>query len=441
MPGFDDLPTFIEDRKKKEEEAVAEAARAAAVPAAPAAPLVPDFATPGRADFAAALEANKARPLPQMQAAQLGPVAQMQPTTMQAATVGNVETAASRAQQQANIAQLEAQAAGTAPSAATIAAQRQGELNLAQQNALMASRGTGANVGAALANIQRTGETGAMNLAANLQANKIAEQQQAQQTLGSALASYRGQDVNTAVEQARLAQAAGERNILTGTQVGLANVGAINRAAELNAGYGQAAMGTNVGIAADRAAQEASQNLSAAAAMAGLTADQAKAVIDAVRSGRQLTLEEQKLAQTLKIATDQMAVDKYGIDQGVAQKDRASQSDFLGGILSGLAGIAGSFITKSDKNAKKNIKPDIKNEVDEFMESARGVSYDYKNPQDGEGKHISPLAQELAKSSIGKSMVIDTTAGKMVNYGAGFGAVLAALNQHHEDIKKLKGNK
>ena len=295
MPGFDDLPTFIEDRKKKEEEAVAEAARAAAVPAAPAAPLVPDFATPGRADFAAALEANKARPLPQMQAAQLGPAGTVNARTMEAATVGNADTAASRAQQQENIDQLRAMASGTAPSAATIAAQRQGELNLAQQNALMASRGTGANVGAALAGIQRVGEEGTMNLAANLQANKIAEQQQAQQTLGSALASFRGIDVGQATDQARLTQGAGERNLITGTAVDATNLAAGERVKELNAGYGQAASGTNVGIAADRYAQEGSQALSAAAAMAGLTADQAKAVIDAVRSGRQLTLEEEKL--------------------------------------------------------------------------------------------------------------------------------------------------
>ncbi len=440
MPDFD-LPTFIEDRKKKEEEAVAEAAPAAAVPAAPAAPLVPDFATPGRADFTRALAENAARPLPQMTAAQLGPAEQVAGVNMAAANIGNAETEASRAAQLANLEQLKAQAAGTAPSAASIAAQRQGELNLAQQNALMASRGTGANVGAALANIQRTGETGAMNLAANLQANKIAEQQQAQQTLGSALSGMRGQDIGMATSQAGLNQSANERNAITGLSVNMANTGAANRVNELNAGYGQAAAGTNVGIAADRAAQEASQNLSAAAAMAGLTGDQARAIADAVRSGRQLTIEEQKLAQTLKIATDQMAVDKYGIDQGVAQKDRASQNDLFGGLLSGLAGIAGKIITGSDKNLKKNIKPDVKNQIDEFMESARGVSYDYKNPEHGEGQHISPLAQELAKSSIGKSMVIDTPAGKMVNYGAGFGAVLAALNQHHEDIKKLKGGK
>ncbi len=439
MPGFEDRPTYLPDEEKKKKDA--EAAAASQAPAAPAAPIVPDFATPGRADFAAALSKAENRPIAQMQAAQMGPAAQAQASQAQAAQAGNADISQSRAQQQANLAQLQAQAAGTAPSAASVAAQRQGELNLAQQNALMASRGTGANVGAALANIQRTGETGAMNLAANLQANKIAEQQQAQQTLGSALATSRGQDIGLGTANAQLAQQAALQNAALGTQVGLANVGAQNQVAAQNAQLAQQAAAQNIGVQAAAGQQLNAIGAQTAAGMAGLTEDQARSVTQAQQAGQQLTAQQQQWAAQLAQANAQMAQQKSQFEQQMSFEQNQANNQFLGGILGGIGSIGAKIITGSDKNLKKNIKPDVKNQIDEFMESARGVSYDYKNPEHGEGQHISPLAQELAKSSIGKSMVIDTPAGKMVNYGAGFGAVLAALNQHHEDIKKLKGNK
>lgn len=48
------------------------------------------------------------------------------------------------------------------------------------------------------------------------------------------------------------------------------------------------------------------------------------------------------------------------------------------------------------------------------------------------------MAQELEKSAVGDSMVEDTPDGKMVNYGKGFGAVLAAQAHLNERLNKLE---
>jgi len=86
----------------------------------------------------------------------------------------------------------------------------------------------------------------------------------------------------------------------------------------------------------------------------------------------------------------------------------------------------------SDENLKKNI--------DQFVSAIKPHEYEYKNPEmDGEGTYYSPMAQELEKSKIGKSMVVETPRGKMVNYGRGLGVILAGqgyLNDRLDELEK-----
>ena len=48
------------------------------------------------------------------------------------------------------------------------------------------------------------------------------------------------------------------------------------------------------------------------------------------------------------------------------------------------------------------------------------------------------MAQELEKSEVGTSMVVDTPQGKMVDYGRGLGAMLSAEAMNHDRLKKLE---
>jgi len=52
------------------------------------------------------------------------------------------------------------------------------------------------------------------------------------------------------------------------------------------------------------------------------------------------------------------------------------------------------------------------------------------------------MAQDLEKAGkIGKSMVKNTEYGKMVDYGKGFGSILAAQVQLNERLKELEKKK
>ena len=103
------------------------------------------------------------------------------------------------------------------------------------------------------------------------------------------------------------------------------------------------------------------------------------------------------------------------------------------------SGSAAGLQLVSDIEAKTDIRP-IERKLEDFLGNLGAHSYEYKDPADGEGRYVSPMAQELEKSELGKSMVIERPDGKkMVDYGRGFGFVLASqayMNKRLNDIEK-----
>lgn len=98
-----------------------------------------------------------------------------------------------------------------------------------------------------------------------------------------------------------------------------------------------------------------------------------------------------------------------------------------------------SMFAMSDEEQKKGIEED--NKTRHFLDAIHAHKYRYKDPTlpgAGEGEFVSPMAQELEKSELGKSMVKDTPNGKMVDYGKGFGTILAAQAMLNERMKKLE---
>ncbi len=92
----------------------------------------------------------------------------------------------------------------------------------------------------------------------------------------------------------------------------------------------------------------------------------------------------------------------------------------------------------SDVNAKTEIAS-AKGELQEFLDNLGIYSYEYKNKEHGEGRYISPMAQEFEKSKLGSQAVIEDGNGtKMVNYGRLAGvqtAALALLNHKYNDLE------
>lgn len=125
-------------------------------------------------------------------------------------------------------------------------------------------------------------------------------------------------------------------------------------------------------------------------------------------------------------------------EQMRVQRDIAAQQAQaqFGGSALGALGTLGAAIF-SDERLKTDIK-DGAEDIHDFLEALGSHKYKYKNPEHGEKTYYSPMAQELEKSEIGSSMVIDTPEGKAVDYRRGLGAILAAQADMHKRIKELE---
>ena len=104
---------------------------------------------------------------------------------------------------------------------------------------------------------------------------------------------------------------------------------------------------------------------------------------------------------------------------------------------------------EAESSSDKNNKAEIQSfSPKSFLDKLQAYEYEYKDPSApgaGEGKHVSVMAQDLEKAGpVGKSMVQNTAHGKMVDYGKGFGAMLAAqadLNRRLAEIETSFGPK
>jgi hypothetical protein len=96
---------------------------------------------------------------------------------------------------------------------------------------------------------------------------------------------------------------------------------------------------------------------------------------------------------------------------------------------------------KTSSENKKTKLPSAKNEVNDMMDSLEPKKYEYKNPQmpgAAPGTRYGIIAQDLEKSSLGKTLVKNTPHGKMVDTVQGFGAVLAAQAELNRRLKKIE---
>lgn len=95
----------------------------------------------------------------------------------------------------------------------------------------------------------------------------------------------------------------------------------------------------------------------------------------------------------------------------------------------------------SDEKMKKDISSSD-DSMKGFLGALKAHKYEYKNPDEpgaAPGTHYSVMAQELEKAGpVGKSMVTEVNGKKMVDYGRGFGAILAAQAAMHERMEKLE---
>jgi len=138
-------------------------------------------------------------------------------------------------------------------------------------------------------------------------------------------------------------------------------------------------------------------------------------------------------------------------DKG-SKENMKPQSYEHGGYVPGRAKVAGDSpkndtvlakvspgegVIKRTDMQEMGINSDEK--LQQFVDGLKAYTYNYKNPAHGEGKFASPMAQDLEKSELGKSMVIDTPEGKMVDYSRAAGTMLATAAMLNDKMKKLEG--
>lgn len=150
--------------------------------------------------------------------------------------------------------------------------------------------------------------------------------------------------------------------------------------------------------------------------------------------------------QQAQMQLQQMRVNQDLAIQGINAGQATSQQQFMAGLAGAGASAAGAAASgagamMSDRNAKKKIKRS-KKELDKLMNNLKAYSYDYKDEKNGKGKHISVMAQDLEKSTLGKLMVSKNEEGtKIVNYGKGLASMLAGVARLNERINELEGAK
>jgi hypothetical protein len=196
--------------------------------------------------------------------------------------------------------------------------------------------------------------------------------------------------------------------------------------------------GVNPALAQRLAAQAAAQGSQQAVQQGALM--RAQEGTDMTKMYEQLGMQgdlanQQAFGQTQQLNAN-VALGNLDSQSGMAKEGMQQAGKAIGGIMSGA-----SMAMMSDEKLKKDISS-ATSDIREFLDAVKAHKYKYKNPeQDGEGEFVSPMAQDLEKSSIGESMVTETPRGKMVDYSKGFGALLAAQAELNDRIKKLEGKK
>lgn len=114
------------------------------------------------------------------------------------------------------------------------------------------------------------------------------------------------------------------------------------------------------------------------------------------------------------------------------------------GKLVGAANLVNSVSAMSDERQKDGTRhePSGGGELAELLRAIRPVSFDYKDPEkDGAGRHVGLLAQDLERSEAGRTMVKETSRGKMVDGGQAALAGLAAAADLNRRVARLEGRK
>lgn len=344
-------------------------------------------------------------------------------STMGAAYAGPGQTAKgfdptaqnqARSFQTALMGQLQNQANGVGPSLAGGQLQQGVEASLrAQQAAAASSRGR-SGFGLAARNLGNQASAMQGNAAMQAAQLRMAEQQSAQQQLGNVAGATRGQDLGYGGMQNQM----GQFNAAQQNQFGLANAGFQQGANQFNAG--------------------AQNQFSLANQQAAIAGQQTKNQFAGQLLGMGQAADFNDVSRRMGLYDAQERSKVRAADMAAGERNR--QDAAVAGTIGTMAKVA---TAASDERVKTDVKSgDAK--LKSFLSALGTHSYKYKGAAKtsslgGSGEYVSPMAQELEKTDLGKHMVSeDATGTKIVDYGKGFGAMLASQAMQQREIESLK---
>jgi hypothetical protein len=118
---------------------------------------------------------------------------------------------------------------------------------------------------------------------------------------------------------------------------------------------------------------------------------------------------------------------------GFGLQQQGQNSAMLGGLLGGGLGLAGMAMF-SDEDLKDDIS-DADKDSDKMISKLNPKSFKYKDDPDEE-THYGIIAQDLEKSPMGKSLVIDTPKGKAIDIPRALAAVMAVQSTMDKRLKR-----
>jgi hypothetical protein len=385
--------------------------------------------------------ASQVGPAPFAQAERLGAA-----PTAQAATIDQSQLNPYRQQQQNFLGALNQQAQGTGVSEQAKAAQAAATDAAIRATQAQAASARGQSAALSNRNASMQGAALLQQGAQQAQQMGLAERAQAQQLYGQALQAGMSQEAAMAQAQAGMQQQAGLANQALqgqfglqqgqfGQQVNLANQQAVQQQQQLNAQMQQQAALANQSMQGQYGLQQG--QLSQQAALANQSAG----------------LQKLGLQGTAQMGMDQ-ALNANSAAQGQLDAKRVSDiQSAKGGLISGLSGVAGMF---SDARIKKNVK-ELKGETGQmiqevagdpgsaqkFLDALKPYEFNYKDEPAGTEPTAGIMAQDLEKTRLGRQMVIQdaATGVKQVDFGRGFGALLAGQAELNKRLAAMEGKK
>lgn len=177
-----------------------------------------------------------------------------------------------------------------------------------------------------------------------------------------------------------------------------------------------------------------------------LSADQASLGARQAQEGMRQN-ERQGLRQEY-LSRDNMAL---GRSHDVAMMDLARQQANAGQQMQAQAlqqaalgktiDTAGAAVTAlSDERAKKNVQGGAQ-DADAFMGMMKSKVYEYIDSRNGEGSRLGVMAQDVERSPMGQSVVVESEKGKALDIPKATSALLASTARLHERLSKLEKNK